>query len=323
MLVPDCDIKITNTKGEIISFNYCRQIDIERSFKTLTNTCKITLPRKLKLKDRSLTDVFQRGSKIEVWLSYLGYESKLEFVGFIAHVDLTIPVVLHCEDNMWLLKQVQVNRSWEQVSLNKVLHDIIPSTIKYSSMDVQLGDFRITDMSVAKVLDVLSKQYGLYSYFRNDELCVGFAYPPKWAGDSNYEATYDMHINVADDDLEYRKADEVELQVEVESIMPNGKRLTYRLGDLKGEKHKVTFYNIPKEGLRSVAEKALEKMRVTTMKGNITSFGIPYADHGYVANIIDDEYPERSGKYFIDKVTIRFGVDGFRRILELGKTAAA
>lgn len=322
MLVPDCNIKITNTKGEIITFNYCKQIDIERSSKTLTNTCKIVLPRKLKLKDRSLTDVFQRGSKIEVRLSYLGYEERLEFIGFIAHVDLTIPVVLHCEDNMWLLKQVQVNRSWEQVSLNKVLHDIIPADIKYECEDVQLGNFRALKLSVTQVLDVLGN-LGLYSYFRGETLCVGFVYPPKWAGDANYEATYDMHINVAEDNLEYRKAEEVALRVEVISMFDNGKMIKYKSGDANGELHVIHANpNTPMEGLKSVAEKALEKMRVTTMKGTITSFGIPYCDHGFIANIIDDEYSERNGKYFIDKVTIRFGVDGFRRIIELGKSAA-
>ena len=36
------------------------------------------------------------------------------------------------------------------------------------------------------------------------------------------------------------------------------------------------------------------------------------------AEVVDDNYPNRSGRYFVPKVTTTFGVGGARRKIELG-----
>lgn len=67
----------------------------------------------------------------------------------------------------------------------------------------------------------------------------------------------------------------------------------------------------------SFYSKLLEYKRKNNL--NYNDIGQIVDKYGDAANIIDLEYPERSGKYLVDKVIKTFSSAGYRRQIYLGK----
>lgn len=109
--------------------DFANNIEIDHSYKNLTKTCKITLPRNmdkqiknlyLLLTEGTLTTLnnttiksvplFGRGDRILIQLGYNNEFTEV-FRGYITKVSLTTPIQLECEDSMFLLKNMQFNIS--------------------------------------------------------------------------------------------------------------------------------------------------------------------------------------------------------------------
>jgi len=192
MLQCQCNISITS-KGtnRKVSFNFVHSIEIESSYENLTDTCKITLPRKLTFEGKKLFEgndpIFKRGDNIEVQIGYVPNITTV-FVGYIKNVGTNVPTVLECEDEMYLLKQWTVNYPKKIDLINKskkgklLIHPKeVPFTVKLKELldyclsdhdiefdvidNIDLGQRRFVNMTPAGVLDKLKSEYGLYSYF--------------------------------------------------------------------------------------------------------------------------------------------------------------
>lgn len=192
MLQCQCNISITS-KGtnRKVSFNFVHSIEIESSYENLTDTCKITLPRKLTFEGKKLFEgndpIFKRGDNIEVQIGYVPNITTV-FVGYIKNVGTNVPTVLECEDEMYLLKQWTVNypKKIDLITKSKkgklLIHPKeVPFTVKLKELldyclsdhdiefdvidNIDLGQRRFVNMTPAGVLDKLKSEYGLYSYF--------------------------------------------------------------------------------------------------------------------------------------------------------------
>jgi hypothetical protein len=192
MLQCQCNISITS-KGtnRKVSFNFVHSIEIESSYENLTDTCKITLPRKLTFEGKKLFEgndpIFKRGDNIEVQIGYVPNITTV-FVGYIKNVGTNVPTVLECEDEMYLLKQWTINypKKIDLITKSKkgklLIHPKeVPFTVKLKELldyclsdhdiefdvidNIDLGQRRFVNMTPAGVLDKLKSEYGLYSYF--------------------------------------------------------------------------------------------------------------------------------------------------------------
>ena len=103
--------------------------------------------------------------------------------------------------------------------------------------------------------------------------------------------------------------------------MPSNKRIVKELGDDEGNQTTLHYYNKSLAELTSLANEAIKNMKYDGYRGSFTSKGIPYITHGMVADIVDERYPERQGKYFVDSVSINYDSNGFNREIELGRAA--
>ena len=194
MLQCQCNISIT-AKGtnRKVSFNFVHSIEIESSYENLTDTCKITLPRKLTFEGKNLFEgnepIFKRGDNIEVQIGYVPNITTV-FVGYIKNVGTNVPTVLECEDEMYLLKQWTINypKKIDLITKSKkgklLIHPKeVPFTVKLKELldyclsdhdiefdvidNIDLGQRRFVNLTPAAMLDVLKSEYGLYSYFKN------------------------------------------------------------------------------------------------------------------------------------------------------------
>lgn len=319
-----CLIKITSTDGRRLEFNYVNNVEIESSWKSLTDTAKITMPRKVKIIDGNINEVVTRGSKVEIWLGYDGILN-LEFLGYVARVDDKIPISIECEDEMWQLKQTNFNKTYRNVTLKQLVADIYKGKAEVS--DRSIGPYRINNTNAAKVLDDLSKgNYGIVSYFKRVQkadgtyepvLHVGFPYDFR-ATKKEQIVDYDFKRNVIDNELKYRLKEDNRILVRGVIMYPDNKTKKVEVGDKDGDIRTLHFYNITVNEAQLFIKNSLNQLKVTGYTGNVNTFGEPYAEHNYIASFFDEDYVDRKGKYVIDKTNVSFGMEGYRRVLTPG-----
>lgn len=299
-------------------FNQVTEVRIRSSWKNLTDTCSIVLPRNLKWKNRYLKDEIQKGDGVEVLLGY-DYNEVLEFSGFVSRLSNNIPVEIECEDEMWQLKQTNVSKSWRSVTLPEMLQDILPQGTQTNVLNADLGAFRIDNqVSVAKVLQELRRSYGFCSFYRDGVLVVG--YPYSQVETLSYELQYENDL-VSDRRLTWHEQDEVAIKVRAISMKPAGGKDIIELGEEGGEVHTLHFYNLSTAELRKSAQEEMKRINYPGYRGFFQTFGVPQIRHSDQVQLNSVLYPERNGTYLVDSVNTSFGEQGYRRDIELGPTA--
>jgi hypothetical protein len=292
----------------VYTFPVVVQVSIERSWQTLTDTCTITVPRKIAFEGKAIDTLIKRGDKVEV---YLGYddENQKEFEGYVRDVVIDTPITIHCEDAMYLLKQTSKTISYESVTLKQLLTDIVPSGIEFEAVDVNLGQFRIKRASAAKVLAELRKTYKLQSFFKDGKLYSGLAYPPALSITTH---KFDFQKNIKSQNLEYRRAEEVKLRLKGISILPDNTKIEVEVGDKEGELRTFTYYNLQKAELKKLLDEEIKKLRYDGWFGSFTTFGQPNVQHGDFVELTDNKL-QRTGTYLVKKTKLDFGQQGFSR----------
>ncbi|HLP51238.1 MAG TPA: hypothetical protein VK154_10170 [Chitinophagales bacterium] len=322
------------TIGELV-FKMVNEVEINTSFKNFTDTCIIKLPRKVympgeKYNTSRLDTQIKRGQAVKV---ELGYNDKLqvEFAGYVASVKPTVPVEVHCEDDMFLLKQVPVKpKNFQKAALKDVLDYIGVKKVKASNGqmldyklmgDVKLdGAFHITNETdtAAKVLKKLKDECPiLFSFMRNGKLCIGDAYEvnaPK--------VKFAFGSNIISHSLAYRRKEEVKFSVTVTSKNDNGKDKSIKVGDSDGDQRTFTVSNKSESDMKKLGQQYLEQLQFDGYRGSFTAFGEPAVQHGNIAELADSEEKEKDGNYYIDGVKKTFGQSGYRQEIELGKKAS-
>lgn len=318
MLIPNCYTTITTPDGKLLEITSVNNIEIESTWKKLTDTAKITMPRNVKVVNGDINEVIKRGSKVEIWLGYNG-DMNLEFVGYVVRVNAKVPFEIECEDEMWQLKQNRNSYTYKDASIKQIIADVYKG--KANVTDFTIGAYRIDRASTAVVLDDLQKNYNVYSYFTHDAngaltLNVGLGgYDFKTIAKRHI---YNMMVNVVENDLIYRLADENKMRIVATSTNKGGLVINTEVGDFDGEEIKIDKRGMAITELQKLAEAELQKRKFDGYKGSFTAFGVPYIKHNEVAVLQSPEYPERDGAYIVDAVKTTLGMGGFRRVIDLG-----
>jgi hypothetical protein len=294
--------------------SFVNEIEIDKSRKTLTNTAKITMARKIKFNINSqVTDLkrintdtyFKRGMQVEI---LLGYNDNLVsmFSGYIASVDAKIPFTIHCEDEMWNLKQNSFTKSFGPVNVADVVKYVYTGPAQI--VDLKIGGIKIIKQSTAQVLQGL-KKFGLQCYFSNGTLIVDFA---GVVHNQGKEVFYDFNKNIIDNDLEYKSADDLRVKVRGVSKLHTGGKIEIVAGDNDGAEHTLHYVNLNKADLQKIVDAEIAKLKTPGFKNGFTTFGVPLIEPGDTAVLNDDDYKERNGSFLVESVKTTFGVKGYR-----------
>lgn len=297
------------------------------SFEDLTQTATVILPRKVTisrngelLAEKKIQDVIKKGLKIEIKLGYDGI-LKTEFVGYIARVQSGTPCIIHCEDDMFLLKQKKWKGNLEKTSLQQLLTAMMPGVKTQIPDNINIGNVRTASPeSVANILKGLKDKFGFSIFFCNHELHCGFAYNEKDTisftnSDAPKRITYNFGVNVVGSNLEYREKDDIKIKIRAVSINIKNEKHTVDVGDDDGDIRTIHFNDVSKEALPKIAKGHLDKFKIGGFSGTFQTWGIPFAQHGDIIQLEDDEYPEHNGAYYIKKVEVSFDENGFRRTI--------
>ena len=312
MYVLNAKIEIQGDKLWQLSF--VTSVEITRDTEKLTDECKVTLPKRLKWDGEAQIPV-KRGDTIKVWTGY-GDDLELAFVGYVRNVGFKTPIVLTCEDEMFKLKQMQcTKKAYKTVTLETLLKDQGLTDVKVFG-EQNLGQFRVTDDTVAALLGRLQEN-GIKSFYRYED-----GKPVLYCGviferDAKPAQVFATGLNIiSDSSLEQQLAANIRLCVKAVSIMPNNKKIKVEVGDKDGEHRTLHTYNKSEKDLKAWAEQEIKRLKVDGLSGSFTTFGYKLVDKLDAIGIKIDG--NKMGVYQVKKNIIKYGTSGYRQEITLG-----
>lgn len=341
------------TRNNVYSFDFLHETEATDTWEDLTNTGSITFPKNIYFKDqngsnislygKNLTSgqntipILLRGDKITISCGYKYVDSNGEqqqlnqiFKGYISNIINKLPVTLYLEDNMWKLKQMQApNKLFKasQYNLQQMLQELLAGTGFTLRTDIKtsVGDFITQNETVAQVLQRIQNDYRIESYFKNDELtCSGLVYYPS----DRKTLNFGFQQNIIEDELEYRRKNDVHIGVKAYSINESELNTTTKDGSKKTKKQRLEVTVGPQDGelrtlyfwnvksiteLTAQAKSRLNRIYYEGFYGNFTAFGLPFVRQGDAVALTDSVLPERNGTYLVKRVDYYFGMTGFRQ----------
>ena len=318
MLKLSARIEITGEKKWV--FEKITACEIVRDSEALTTTCKLTLPRKVKWKGETSNPI-KRGDKISVWL---GYDDNLQlaFTGYVLRKGFKAPIVILCEDEMFMLKQTPcVKKSYKNVDIQTLLKDQgLPYDVKVLG-EQNIGQYRVNFENVSELLAHL-KENNIRTFFRIED-----GKPVLYCGvlfdhGNEMRQVFATGINIiSDSSIDEQKAEDVKIKLKVVSLQSdNKKKIKVEVGDADGEKRTLHCYGKTEAEAKAWGEQELERLKRDGLTGSFQTFGHVLLDVLDVIGIKIDG--ERKGKYQVHKNTITYGSSGFRQDITLGARAA-
>ncbi|MCL2328439.1 MAG: hypothetical protein FWC39_07990 [Bacteroidetes bacterium] len=302
-----------------VQLNSVSEFSVSDSVTEVGTTASITIPKKYALQEGvAILQQFKVGDRVTIEAGYNG-EYNLEFSGYISEIDSDVPLTIQCEDMYFLRKNNFIKSYPAGTKLKTVLVDILEGTgITPICDDVLVGKYIIDNASTFEVLQDLASTLMMYSTLNleNKTLRVGLAYTYT---EKTQRHTYVIGRNVKQNDLKFKRKEDVRLRVEVASKNKNGKVTTVAVGE-KGRNVNVIQINLgtdyPEAELRKIAENHHNVRVFDGYKGSITGYGLPFTRAGDALTVIDRSEPDneyREGTYLIESTTISFGNGGFSR----------
>ena len=226
MFIPNYSISIGS-----LQFDFINKLTIRSTWETLTDTCDIFLPKRisLALKDKKIREQIKSGDAVSV---KMGYNSTFieEFSGYVIFSpDPTMPIKVSCEDEMWKLKQVNINKTFVNTSLEEIVKAIAPG-YEVDVMPQSVDKLVVRNSTAAQVLLKIHSLYGFRSFFRGKTLVVGKVYTSKDVLELD-PVKYEVGKNIISHTLKYRLAQDVKLQIEAININAKNKRTSVIVGD--------------------------------------------------------------------------------------------
>lgn len=293
----------------------------EKGWQSLTSTAELVIAKRFYFEqDKRVFELLKPGDPVIIRGGYRG-EYFDEFKGFISEVLDDLPVMIKCEDNMYTLKRTKCHCSYGNVKLEKFLKDVVPAQFKIDAADINLGSVFFKDFTVAQALQEIKDKTGIYSYFVGDTLVSGKIYQDNPETD---KVKYVFNENIIDNDLKYKSKEDMRLKVTMTSYRSNGKKIKATVGDDDGQEVKLVCTNVTSESeLKNRAQKELDRLKIDGYQGGLTSYGIPNVRHGFTAEIVNNENPDRNGNYYVDSVVTTLSNNGaYRRHVKIGPRAA-
>lgn len=300
-------------------FGGVHDVRIKRSIYELaaTATVKVPVTAVLKQTGKPATEVevakeIKTGDPVEIRLGYDGILNT-EFKGYVKQLNLKTPLEIVCEDAFYLCRKKSVTLSGKTT-----LADVVGRcglTAGYTAK-LSMESFQVPNKPVSWVLAKLKKDYGLAVFFDLD----GRVYASEPFKTVDETVKYRLRYNVIrDDDLKYQLAEDVKLRINAICIYRDGTKVEAKIGADDGTEKTMYFYDVKDEKeLAVLAQAELKRHSYDGYSGKIQTFLAPYAAPCMLAELEDDVYRYRNGRYYIESVETTFGTGGGRRTIEIG-----
>jgi hypothetical protein len=309
-----------------LKFTFVTELQINKSWETLTDTAMISLPNKITSKNEEIKDIIKVNDPVTIKTGYFP-NLVTRFTGYVSKVVPESPLKIMCEDESFQLKQQFLESySKKPVSLNDLIADNYSGEINI--VDADLGGFSIQKgATLTQVLQELRTTYKLYGWFKDGVLNVGVPFDGQ--GETQQ---FKFQRNIIDgSNLNFTNESDLKTVAYGVSVQSDGSKVElytyYENGEIKtsttnlgGNLNTMSIPRLSTTKLTTLLERWLPNLHYTGYRGSFTTFGEPIVDHGDIAELTDLKFPERDGKYLIKAVQINFGMNGYRQTIELDRT---
>jgi hypothetical protein len=321
------NISIRITIADNLEFTVCQSIRIESSVQVLANNAKIELPREFRnavdevgksinIAGKSILDFMKRGNAVKIEFGYDGDLQK-EFEGYITRIGAEMPLLLECEDEMFLLKKApRITKFIKSGKLIDILKAVLPAkyTIECNG-DYSIGKWLIEDATPYNVLEELREKAGIRAYFKNPTtLCVGMVVDFK--AETVHKFNFSENVRRGSN-LKFEQKESKPMFLTVESKQANGKSLAVSIGEKGGDEKTIKLWpNMSKAELQVWANKQQQSVSYSGFEGTLDSWCYPRTKPGDAAQLHRPFYKDRhqDDRYFIESVSIDVnGSDGIKR----------
>ncbi len=292
--------------------------EIHSSVDLLADTATIELPGSNLNKKLDVESKIKLGDPVLIQMGYNG-DLLTEFEGYIERIGTDDgSITLNCEDGLYLTRKPiadKVLKSSTVKSIAEYVASEIGGFTVVCDYNFTYDKFVISRATGYDVLKKLQEETKANIYMKGTELHIHPAYIENFG-----DVTYDFARNIEKSDLTYKRADERKFEIEVEGIMPDGKRVTEIVGTLGGDRRTFKVYGVSdKASLKARGEEEHKRLSYDGYEGSITCWLLPVCRPGYSAKIIDTDYPEKEGGYYVVAVTTSISQSGGVRKVQLGK----
>ncbi|NLF42666.1 MAG: hypothetical protein GX587_08220 [Bacteroidales bacterium] len=306
------------------SFTAVNQGTINYSIHSLIQTARISIPLSARLHDAGqvtkvdTSKVFKKGDSVSIEIGYNG-QMYPEFNGYVSAITYGSPLVIDCEDSMFIVRKNHITKSEKNIKLKEIIDLCLNGLYKIEGEvpDMTINDFAVKDEPATNILQNIRNDYGLAIFFTpKAKLYCGLLY-----GYQAGSVKYDFSINVlpTKNQLKYLDADETRIKIIAKSWLKTGGLIEAEVGDSDGNTRTLWFYDIQdQEALKKRAEAEIDKFKYSGYSGYFTTKLQPYAEIGMNCELNDPKYTERSGRYYIESIETTFGHSGSYRKIEPG-----
>lgn len=314
MLRMDFDITVGNYRLKMVD-----AVKVKHSVEQLSDTAAITLPAMVEGKALQVEGKLKAGDKVTI---QLGYNDRLEteFEGYLKTVatdggNLT----LECEDAIWLFDKkvddVELKGITMKALLEKVVKQVDPSYKVETEFSFTWKKFTFYHATARDILKKVQDETKANIWFREGTLHV----QPQYAQASDRTVVFDFSRNIESSNLKYRKKEDKKVEVTVKVTNSDGKESKHTAGAPGGKSIQKIVSGVDPSQLRTLAENEHNLWCFDGYEGSFTGWLVPFVQPGDAVRIIDSDYKEKEGVYYVTGTEISFSKDGGKRTVSLGR----
>lgn len=318
-------MKYNITIGEY-KVNTLKSVSVKKSMEQLSDTAVITLPGTLINQPMEVNDKINVGDPVRIELGYEGYMNE-EFTGYVKRINTDdTEIRIECEDELYLWDVAVKDDSYPKkpstapVSLKTLLQDLAKQVnSKYTiecDFDFSYSKFTIQAATALDVLRKIQDETKANIYFEGTTLHIHPLYGNgSWSGKT---IKYDFAVNVISANLQYKKATDQKLKVEVSCRDTNGQTVSKTYGD--GSKViKRTVNTTDPHSLDAAAKNEYNLWCYDGYEGDLTGWLIPFCQPTDKVEIIDKSRQYKNGTYYVIATDVSFSESGGRRKVTIGR----
>lgn len=310
----DMDWQITFvTEGSTHNLLALAECEIVCNVDNLADTATIVLPE-ASMNEVILKDIeskIKRGSTVTIKLGYDGVLEN-EFTGYVQNIttnDSTLKVL--CEDALFIFRKSVKDVELKPSNIKKIAQYLVaqvdPSFTVNCDYDIGYEKFTIHKATAYDVLKKIQDETKANVYF-DTAAKVLHIHPPYV--EKGGDVKYSMQKNIEKSSLEYKRAIDKKIEVQVESVDAKGKVKSITAGVTGGDKITMKVGPMSDADMKKVADAALKRNSFDGYSGTFDTWLIPVVRPTYTAEIEDMDYDFKFGRYYVSAVTTTFSEAG-------------
>ena len=346
----DWDIRFKTTDAKTFSLGMLLECEIEENVENLSDIATITLPECVLNQVLKIKDKIGRGTEVSIRLGYNG-DLNTEFTGFVRDITTDGALKILCEDGFFLFrkkipdlavqppkkpskkkKDDDAGASEPEAAAPKALtsvkkiaeyvcKNIDPSYKVVCDFDLSYEKFIIHQATGYDVLQKLQEETKANIYFNTEKKELHIRAP--FSEEGGY-AIYCMQKNVRSSSLEYKKSIDRKFELTIESVQNDGTVRTEKTGTTGGDSKTIRIGQMDAKSLKIRAQNEFQQYSQDAYDGTFDAWLIPFCKPTFSVKIIDFDYPEQDGIYYVKSVTTKISSGGgVRTITPALKTAEA